>query len=661
MFNFTELGIDLGSNSIKIAMVEKTGKSRAAQKNPTLTQLRHRKTYEVDVQPYSSEYFQLLKTIIKSFSKEHKLSRVSLNITVPIDNENAQVSFIKMPIVGDKLMDDGVAFEAEQNMAVEGIENSHFTWKTINEDTDLGEYEILLAYLKKQVVQSLAQFKTIKWRVNRVVLQPVVLERITEENDVVVDLGHKSTRVYMYKEGKLNQVEIIEMGGEELLKDIQEHLDENFIEDISPEDIIKEIPVYNPKIDELLKNNDTVEETQNEVLFIDGFDTEDDSENIDELEETQEDEENEVIFIDELPELEEEDSDVEEVVEEDDEVNFVDDYLDGEVEVLDESTDEDVTNEIEEQSVDDYDEEELYEELTEDEEEQVTYDEVLIKELSELLFPKVERIIDEVKRIIRMYELQNAITADSVYYVGQLAKVPFLKETIESELEVELKPISFLDMSEEGDEDVTYNLASLVSMDAGLKEPTNFSKFIKANVDYSSLIVILLMMSLSTGFAFKAIIDNYTDQLGEMQMVQSTQNQTISSLNSELQDLERSIDESERFISRMDMLKDQKNWLSDILYVVPERTPLTIAIHNLTIEDDEVVLQGYSSDYSSIGFFAESLSDIAAVEIDSIDEYSGGGDAYTVTLENPELISDKYKIDKMFTMTLTYEGPLLTR
>ena len=262
-----------------------------------------------------------------------------------------------------------------------------------------------------------------------------------------------------------------------------------------------------------------------------------------------------------------------------------------------------------------------------------------------------------------MYELQNGTSVDSVYYVGQLSQLKFLKETIESELDVKLKPVSFLDMSDEGDSDVTYNLASLVSMDTQLKDSTDFSSNIRANVDYSSLIIILLMMSLSVGLAFKVMIDKYNEQLSELQMTESTQMQTISSLESDISMLHQSIHESERFIDRIEDLKAQKKWLSDVLYVTPERTPLTISIYNFSIVDNKVTLEGYSSDYSSIGFFAEKLGDIAHVEIDSINDFSeseDSSDTYTVTLENPELISDKYKVTKTFTMTLTYEGPLLT-
>lgn len=670
MFNYTEIGIDLGSEFIKIAMVEKTGKTRSAQGNQTLTQLRNRKSYKVDVALYSPEYFQLLKTAIKDFTKTYELKRVSLNISVPLDNDFSEISFITMPIVNDKLMDDGVAFEAEQDMSIKNIEDSEFNWKIVDENLTTEEYTVLLTYLKKNVMNSLAQFKTIKWRVNRLILQPVTLERVAEENDVVLDFGHKSTRVYLYLAGKLNQVEIVEMGGKELLDDIQRYIDENLIDNYSPEDLLKELAVQNSEVKSLLEIEDSPLEVEaDEALFVESFNNDslflEDKPNekeeslfenkLPELENNKEDYES--LFIDELPKVSDEEM-FENKLEEDNEVLFVEDDL--EEEVLEDKSYNDTLEEVIE--IDNYNEDELYEDVSEDTEEDV-YDKQLISNLSDLIYPKINLIIDEIKRIIRMYELQNGTSVDSVYYVGQLSQLKFLKETIESELDVKLKPVSFLDMTDEGDSDVTYNLASLVSMDTKLKDSTDFSSNIRANVDYSSLIIILLMMSLSVGLAFKVMIDNYNKQLSELQMTQSTQTQTISSLESDISMLEQSINESERFIDRVEDLKAQKKWLSDVLYVIPDRTPLTISIYNLSIVDNKVTLQGYSSDYSSIGFFAEELGDIADVEIDSINDFSESevsSDTYTVTLENPELISDKYKITKTFTMTLTYEGPLLT-
>lgn len=630
MFKFKEVGIDLGSNSIKIARIDRTGSTSSL--NPTLSQLKDYKTYPVNCEPYTTEYYQLLKSCIKDFSKTYKLFKLSLNITIPVDNVHSHINFIDMPIVSEKVLSEGVELEAEQKMAMEGITDSRFTWKIIKEDTGLGEYRILLTNLKKDIVKALTQFKTIKWRINRVMLQPVVLERIAESNDIVLDMGHSSTRVYLYADGKLAQVEVIDIGGKDVLNDVKNYLEENSIKDISAEDILKQVPMYN------------------ETLGDDVFDRDLDKENFADYDlfEDENDNYGDVLFLDESHyEEETNDDDIEDLEKE----MFIEENEDEEVESVNEFLENNNLQDIETKD-------ENFEDVKDVEDE--TYDPELIKELSLAIDGKVKRIIEEVKGIVRMFELQAGSSVDSIFYVGQLSNLTFLKESIEAELELELKPVDILDINDEQNDNVTlYSLASLVSMDAELKDDTNFTKFIKANIDYSSIIVIALTLSLSVGFTFKVIDDKYTERISELSAIEAEQSQTIFNLQRDIDVAQESIDKSNDFIQKMNMLKAQKKWLSDILYVIPERTPLTIVIKDLSIKDGTVVLGGYSSDYSSIGFFANKLEDIAEVNIDSIEERDNPEVIYSVTMDNPELISDKYIVKHSFQITLKYQDTFL--
>lgn len=628
MFKFKEVGIDLGSNSIKIARIDKTGSTSSL--NPTLSQLKDYKTYPVNCEPYTAEYYQLLKSCIKDFSKTYNLFKLSLNITIPVDNVHSHINFIDMPIVSEKLLGEGVELEAEQKMAMEGITDSHFTWKIIKEDMGLEEYRILLANLEKDIVKAITQFKTIKWRINRVMLQPVVLERIAESNDIVLDMGHSSTRVYLYTDGKLAQVEIIDIGGKDVLNDVKNFLEENSMKDISAEDILKQVPMYN------------------ETLGDDVFDRNLDKENFADYDLFEDD--GDVLFLDESHYEEETNDDIEDLEKE----TFIEENEDEEVESVNEFLENNDLQDIETKDENFEDVKDL--EDVEDE----TYDPELIKELSLAIDGKVKRIIEEVKGIVRMFELQTGSSVDSIFHVGQLSNLTFFKESIEAELELELKPVDILDINDEQNDNVTlYSLASLVSMDAELKDDTNFAKFIKANIDYSSIIVIALTLSLSVGFTFKVIDDKYTERISELNAVEAEQSQTIFNLQRDIDAAQESIDNSNDFIQKMDMLKVQKKWLSDILYVIPERTPLTIVIKDLSIEDRTVVLGGYSSDYSSIGFFANKLEDIAEVNIDSIEERNNPEVIYSVTMDNPELTSDKYIVKHSFQITLKYQDTFL--
>ena len=643
MFKFKEVGIDLGSNSIKIVRIDKTGSTSSL--NPILSQLKDYKTYPVNCEPYTAEYYQLLKSCIKDFSKTYKLSKLSLNITIPVDNVHSHINFIDMPIVSEKLLGEGVELEAKQKMAMEGITDSHVTWKIIKEDTELEEYRILLANLEKDIVKALTQFKTIKWRVNRVMLQPVVLERIAESNDIVLDMGHSSTRVYLYADGKLAQVEIIDIGGKDVLNDVKNYLEENSMGDISAEDILKQVPMYN------------------ETLGDDVFDRDLDKENFEDYDLFEDENDGDVLFLDESHyEEETNDDDIEDLEKE----IFIEENEDGEVELVNKFLENNDSQDIETKDenfkdVKDLEDVEGLEDVKGPEDvEDETYDPELIKELSLAIDEKVKRIIEEIKGIVRMFELQAGSSVDSIFYVGQLSNLTFFKESIEAELELELKPVDILDINDEKNDNVTlYSLASLVSMDAELQDDTNFTKFIKANIDYSSILVIALALSLSVGFTFKVIDDKYTERISELNAVEAEQSHTIFSLQEDIEAAQESIDKSNYFIQKMDMLKAQKKWLSDILYVIPERTPLTIVIKDLSIVDGTVVLGGYSSDYSSIGFFANKLEDIAEVNIDSIEERNNPEVIYSVTMDNPELISDKYIVKHSFKITLKYQDTFL--
>lgn len=684
-FKFKELGIDLGNSTIKIAAVDKIH-TRTSSMTPVLSRLGAHEVYSVDCTPYSPEYFSLLKSCLKQFSKKYKLRNISLNITIPLDNLASHVHFFDMPIVDKKLLSDGVSYEAEQAMDSELIYNSEYTWKINEEKETTKEYEILLATLSKSLINSLASFKTINWRVNRLILQPVLLERFAENNDVIIDFGHLSTRVYLYKKGRLSETELINIGAKQLIKKIKIYLDNHQIQDVSAQEIIKHVAIRNKKWEEIVHVAKSSEQENSELAeeFLDNLsDTVENS--------TDSDEDSELTNADldsflmdlgsdnsdnqeEIVEVSEEEEDLNETLDDIDsflsDLNIVPNQKDYESKIV-ERFNEAKLKEHQKPALLNEEEPEPLEEkgelvdtgelelINEDSEKKEKYDEDLLRELSFVIDEDINSMVTEIKRVIRMFELKTGNSVDNIYYFGQVSKMSILTSIIESELEMKLKPIEILDMDEEGT-DLLYSIASLASMDPKLKDNTDFSKHIKPNVDYNSVIVILLTLALSTGLAFKLVSDKYQEETNNLNSIALTQQQTLMELKDDISSLNSSIADYDSFIARTDALKAQQKWLSDVLYLIPDRTPLTIVIHDIAILDGQVTIRGYSSDYSSIGFFANKLEDIAQIDIKSIDEFSSSdGNMYSVTMDEPELISDKYKIEKEFTITLSYDGPLL--
>lgn len=669
-FKFKELGIDLGNSMIKIATVDKIH-TRTSSMSPVLSRLGAHEVYSVDCTPYSPEYFSLLKSCLKQFSKKYKLRNISLNITIPLDNLESHVHFFDMPIVDRKLLSDGVSYEAEQAMDSELIYNSEYTWKINEEKEATKEYEILLATLSKSLINSLASFKTINWKVNRLILQPVLLERFAGNNDVIIDFGHLGTRVYLYKKGRLSETELINIGAKQLIKKIKIYLDNHQIQDVSAEEIIKHVAIRNKKWEEIVHVDKSSEQENSELAeeFLENL-----SDTVEHDKDSDEDSELTNADLDSfLMDLGADNSDdQEETLDEIDsflsDLNIgpnQEDYESKIVERLNESKlkehqnpallNEEKPEPLEEKggSVDPL---ELIDENSEKEEK---YDEDLLRELSFVIDEDINSMVTEIKRVIRMFELKTGQSVDNVYYFGQVSKMSILTSIIESELEMKLKPIEILDMDEEGLGSL-YSIASLASMDPKLKDNTDFSKHIKPNVDYNSVIVILLTLALSTGLAFKVVSDKYQEEINSLNSIALTQQQTLMELTDDISSLNSRIANYDSFIARTEALRAQQKWLSDVLYLIPDRTPLTIIVHDIAILDGRVTISGYASDYSSIGFFANKLEDIAQIEIKSIDDFKPtDGNLYSVTMDRPELISDKYKVEKEFIITLSYDGPLL--
>ena len=676
-FKFKELGIDLGNSTIKIATVDKIH-TRTSSMVPVLNRLGAHEVYSVDCTPYSPEYFSFLKSCLKQFSKKYKLRNISLNITIPLDNLESHIHFFDMPIVDKKLLSDGVSYEAEQLMDSESIYNSEYTWKINEEKLETKEYEILLATLSKSLINSLASFKTINWKVNRLILQPVLLERFTENNDVIIDFGHLSTRVYLYKKGLLSETELINIGAKQLIEKVKIYLDNHQIQDVSAQEIIKHVAIRNKKWEEIVhipkskgqENSEFVDEFLDNLSDTVNKDSDEDSNltNADldsflmDLGADNSDDQEKVVEVAKKEDLNETLDEIDSFLSDLNIVPNQEDYKSFNEPKLKEHKKLELLNEEESELLEEKgelvnpSEIELFDEESKKEDE---YDEDLLRELSFVIDEDINSMVTEIKRAIRMFELKTGQSVDNIYYFGQVSKMSILTSIIESELEMKLKPIEILDMAEEGLVSL-YSIASLASMDPKLKDNTDFSKHIKPNIDYNSVIVILLTLALSTGLAFKLISDKYQEEISNLNSIAPTQQQTLMKLNDDISSLNSSIADYDLFIERTDALKAQQKWLSDVLFLLPDRTPLTIAIHDIAILDGQVTIKGYSSDYSSIGFFANKLEDIAKIEIKSIDEFNpSDGNIYSVTMDTPELISDKYKIEKEFTITLSYDGPLL--
>lgn len=525
MLKFTEIGIDLGAYEIKIAkVVELTDEF-----NQPFNQLFDYEAYPVNSEMYSEEYFNTLKKAIKSFSKKIKKTQLSLNFVIPL-NESGSVSILNVAAVSEKDLNEGIKFEAAQLNPEKNPSSYETTWKITNEYEELKEYELMLATLENKVIKEFSQFKTIKWRVNRIMLAPIILERFAKENEVIVDFGYNFTRLYMYKEGSLSKIETISTGWTDLENEVEKYIKKHDL-DMDVEELASQIYIHN----------------------------------------------------------------------------------------------------------------DLFEE------------EGLLTDVSKEVAPVIRELLETIKMNVRSFELQNGVNIDNVYYMGGLSNLKYLDTAIESELDMDVNPMSIVAKESE---DVKYDLAGLVMISPDLKDKMDFSKFIKMNIDYKSILIASLTTSVSLAIAFGLINTKYDTMLEQQNASIAEQTTTISTVKKDIESLEFEISKNQRFLDKVNGVNTKKTWLSDALYLIPKSTPLTITVKNTKILNNSIELEGYSSDYSTIGFFAKELGKLGQASIVSIEDYKGKEKIYSVASESG--ISDEYLMTKKFKMTITYSGNLKT-
>lgn len=528
MFKHTEIGVDLGKYEIKIVKVELNSEE--------LNSIEHAKSYTVDCEMYSEEYFKLLRQSIKDFAKVIQSTRLSLNFSFPM-SDSANIVFMSVPSVDTKDLEEGVKFEASQVLYEEDLSNYNTAWKIINEYEELNEYEVLFETLESNILKSISKFKSVNWKINRIMLQPILLERFSENNDAIIDFGYENTRVYFYKGGKLSGVEKVDTGAYEIEKEIEVYLEANSIE---------------------------TEEEGSELM---------------------------------------------------DELYVVNDYVENEG---------------------------------------------LWEGLSRHIKPLISDMISDIKGSIRAFELQNGISIDNIYHTGELFNLQYLDMALQSELDVALEPLNLIarDLDE-----AKYDLAALAAISPELKDTMDFAQQTKANVDYNSMLIAAVSISLSVGLALGVMNYKADTVLSEQMETESAQIGMLNDLEGEMLTYSNEIQGNQAFIDKIDGLNNEKKWLSDILYVIPDISPLSVSVKEMKIVGGKVNLKGYSADYSSIGFFAEKLQKFGDVEILSINDYEPEANTktYSVTSDKPDTISDKFLITKTFEVVLNHNGAIVKR
>lgn len=601
MLNYTKIGVDIGSYSIKITTIE-----RVIQSDSYLGEFVE--TYNI---PSNEDVFEFTKKCLVEFTKKNSIIFADLHFTLPFDYPDVFLKNIKKPNMDDKTIEKGINFEVGSmftDLNETGFDGKQlrsndykYLWSrenkvevidghtTAEDDPDSSSEDdmtLTLAFMEDYILKALAKFKKVTWKISNIEVQSFTVGRLLDKEDAVfIDFGHNATRVYMYHNSNLHAVEVLNVSGSDIY---------NSITKLYPK-LTREVDILN-----FIRQNTILSEYSVEDFI---------SINI----------------------------------EEDEEFNHSYNNVYG-----DASTEDNKVNPLTNDNI-----------LEED------------NKLRELhLKNLIDSLVNGIKSVIRRFEFEANVLLDDVYYFGELSKFNLLLEYISSELIIDLIPLEFLNKGSDlvidsAESDINYSSYTLSASSILYNEykyynTLNFVKFLRTKIDYSALLIVTVCFTVLVHSGMFVINKSYDRNIKEARYVDERQNATISQLESELVALDSKIEDSKNLIERIDDIKAQKRWFSDVLFTLSNIAPKGVIIDEIHEEVGETVIRGSSLDYSNIGYFVFELEKYGDVNLESV-EYLGeeGGNKYLYEIDKGKEYDKDNAVQHTFEIKVNHKQPLL--
>lgn len=284
------------------------------------------------------------------------------------------------------------------------------------------------------------------------------------------------------------------------------------------------------------------------------------------------------------------------------------------------------------------------------------------KKIHELILKKIDELIEEIVRYVRSIEVQYDLYIEVVNYIGGLILINGFKEKLEDALMLDCVPLSvnsLNDVLSKSEMSLFYNTLSVLSHKTNpYYSQLYFGKYVKKQMDYSSVFIATICACLLVQYAAIDVNRRYDEKIIEIQNLADHQNTRVVDLEQRIQTYNSMIQENENFVNQIYSMKDNKTLLSKMLYVLSEDTPKAISLIDIYLQEGQLNLEGYSEDYSSIGFLSKSLEEYGEFKIESIsgieeEIYSENGRKMTqkfvasLTFDNKNVFLTQSKIEQI--------------
>lgn len=603
-----KIGIDLGSHTIKISTVNESVSG---------LHLGARETYPAVGSILEKEYFVALKEYIEAFSDKYNLSTMDASFTLSSTIEyGTSTHVITLPTSNEDVLNKAVKFEIKEQEIIKNLGDFHYTWEMLaaqddEEDsfTHDEDSDVVIAAINKRILYEIAQLRKPRFKVSSIELQSSTYGRYLDKNEdaIVVDFGYDKTSIYLYVNGFVSEIDTIETGGRQLTEIVMNELDSpsfNVAEEIKEKAEVRfgiSEEYQFGKIEENTKNvlTEEIEDMFSEITrVIRGFEMGSDVQF------------NKIYYtggttnLKNFPQLMR--------------LNF-------EYEVVDISEIIPLESEI------------ISEEGI-----------VLIDDSHEEIEPLLET--DDLDLFGEDEELSRVKSRNNKEKISSLFKS--LAQKVKKE---DSKDSTYIiETSFDAIEDVNIFSAAYLTLEYDTEpylEKLEFHKYLKFMIDYTSWIIAATTFSLILTVGVRTVSRRYDDRINSVSSSVTEGNTKVSSLNSDIQSLESQIKDSEEFIDKVENLKDVKKWYSEVLFEIPEITPDGVVVEDISINEGEVVIKGYSTNYTQIGAFAIGLETLGESEIETVNEMAESS-IYVTDIVSTDQVKPELRITKSYEIIL---------
>ena len=209
----TIVGVDIGTYSVKCVVL---------QEEKDTYRPRVKEEYFLPGNGGGLPDFDFLKTVLTDLVSKYHIQQPLFSFSVPHIMPYAVMRIFNMPNVSLKEISQGIHFEIQEKAMIEDLDAYFYKWEILETlETEQGsEVRLMAVAMQKDYVNLLKGVKKLGYSINLIEPQAVSLGRVIGGNIAVIDFGHSSSRLVIYKEGKPCYFQTIEIGGNFISNDI---------------------------------------------------------------------------------------------------------------------------------------------------------------------------------------------------------------------------------------------------------------------------------------------------------------------------------------------------------------------------------------------------------------------------------------------------------